>query len=389
VLDLADSIADAETLNSELVRRHLDGWDLDFGSGFEQLLRKRGRDVFPYILPRAGALARGWRTRSSVKDLVVLAEERGWLDLWSTLIRTAVDQSTFERAVIKLVENRTLPESEIRRRLVMLTGASNEWNFGPFSFARVVMLGDEAAVKLYERFPDLVRGPFKMNVGMSWSSDNAVLTERAIALGDELLIDYLASRVAMTVPLKVARATDLLADHYLALLARPHEFAIRAASALTQIPAFAVWNYDGLLKSNPLARILFERTEELFLHDPRSVRDLLESPQIHVQALAFRILGGSDSRARELAATNVDLLQATLFRPLHRRTRLMAFRAIDNAASTAGTAGVLVERIREAFYLPETRYPREELIGLLASILKRWPELRGEHEQPVIYGVAS
>ena len=47
--------------------------------------------------------------------------------------------------------------------------------------------------------------------------------------------------------------------------------------------------------------------------------------------LAFRILGGNEERAKELAAANTDLLQATLFRPLHRRTRLMAFRAIDKS----------------------------------------------------------
>jgi hypothetical protein len=188
---------------------------------------------------------------------------------------------------------------------------------------------------------------------------------------------------------KSPESVELLADFYKSLAHRPEEFARRAAAALAQMPAFAIWNYDRLLTANRLARILFERTEPLFLNDGRAVRDLLESPQIHVQALAFRVLGLDDVRAGEIGAANTDLLQAALFRPLHRRTRLTAFAAIERAASTPAAARYLVPRVREAFALPEQRYPREQLIGLLGKLLHRWPELRHETEQPVIYGVAS
>ena len=153
------------------------------------------------------------------------------------------------------------------------------------------------------------------------------------------------------------------------------------------MPAYAVWNYDELLRTNQLARLLFERSTALYLSDARSVRDLLESPQIQVQALAFRILGRDDPRARAVAAQNADLLQATLFRPLHRRTRLAAFRALANAAANdVATARYLLGRMRDALALPEKRYPTEKLVGLIGTVLHRWPSLRAPGEAPRIYG---
>ena len=106
-----------------------------------------------------------------------------------------------------------------------------------------------------------------------------------------------------------------------------------------------------------------------------------------VQALAFRILGRDEPRAREVAADNADLLQATLFRPLHRRTRLLAFKALENAASRdEATTRYVLGRMREALSLPEKRYPTEKLVGLIATVLHRWPSLRSPDEAPLIYG---
>jgi hypothetical protein len=53
-----------------------------------------------------------------------------------------------------------------------------------------------------------------------------------------------------------------------------------------------------------------------------------------------------------------------------------------------GSARRVLDRARQALDLPEKRYPREGLIGLCGALLRRWPELRGPREQPVIYGPA-
>ena len=390
VLRCAEELRDEAKLLAELQRRHPEGWGLKLGGVYYELVKRRGRDVFPYVIPRLKDAFSGWGTQAGYKPLLAIAKQNQWHDLWAALIRTAADPKTYDDEVEKLVDDTTRPVNEVQRLLVMLTGVSREWNFGPFSFARVLPLEGATAVKLYRRFPHLLRGPFKMNIGVRHGTDYDELTRIAIEGGDEEIVDYLGSRAAMlTIWGNPPKSIERLADYYLALAQNPDEFAVRAAAALTHIPAFSIWNYDQLLRENRLARILFERTEELMLRSERSVRDLLECPQIYVQALAFRALSTDSDRARELAAANVDLLQAALLRPLHRRTRLTAFKALRNAASRPDTASYLVARIRETFHLPGKRYPREQLIGLLGEILHRWPELRGERERPVVYGAAS
>ena len=124
-----------------------------------------------------------------------------------------------------------------------------------------------------------------------------------------------------------------------------------------------------------------------FFHtqDPKLARDLLEAPEIHVQLLAFRALGKGDDKARATAAENLDLLLPTLLRPLHRRTRLAAFTALQNAATTEENARRILDRARQALDLPDERYPREALVGLIGRVLARWPALRGPNEQPIVH----
>ncbi len=84
----------------------------------------------------------------------------------------------------------------------------------------------------------------------------------------------------------------------------------------------------------------------------------------------------------------IDILQGTLLRPLHRKTRLSAFGALLNAARyDLPTARRVLKRAHDGMRLPDKRYPKEELVGLIANILHAWPELRGERERPVIYGL--
>jgi hypothetical protein len=248
-------------------------------------------------------------------------------------------------------------------------------------------------VRLYERFPDLVRGPFQAHVSSGWAGAYPKLTARALEREDEPLVDFLASRVVMVPigpsPSEWHLVVDRLSKHYSALLERsPEAFASRAGNVLGKVPAFAIGSYAALVRGNRLARLFFERAHASYVLDGRAVRDLLESPQIHVQALAFRVLAWEDERARVLAARNVDLLQAALLRPLHRKTRLMALGALRNAARDESAARQLVGRIRDAMDLPDKRYPKEALLGLLGEVLHRWPALRGPTERPVVYGEA-
>lgn len=405
VIKLCQSVKDAALLDEELEARHPEGSQLDPGvtaATFLALAEARGRDVVPYLLRQARSVFPSWRFwggRSEAKglpQLLELAHRNGWLDVWATLLRISATAETWNAEVRKLVEDRQLPEAEVRHRLLLLAGAGSEMNFPGVSFAQVQPLEDPVAVALYERLPDLMRGPFRMHASPWWYVGYPKLAERVLAKKDEPLIDYLASRAAMQ-HLQHTRkqsqwpqTVEALAAHYEALPEKDGAFARRASNALSMMPAYAIHDYDGLLQHNRLTRLLFERSTDFYLADGRTVRDLLESPQIHVQALAFRVLGRDDARARTLAAENLDLLQATLLRPLHRRTRLMAFAALRNAAmANEETARRLLTRMKDALTLPDRRYPKEKLVGLIGQVLHRWPSLRTSAERPRVYGEAT
>jgi hypothetical protein len=116
------------------------------------------------------------------------------------------------------------------------------------------------------------------------------------------------------------------------------------------------------------------------------VQDLVEGSNIHVMMLAYRVLALPDPRARALAAENVEILLGTLLRPLHRKTRMAAFEALANAARhDAAVAQRIQARAREALKLPNKKYPKPELIGLIASVLAAHPGFAGEAERPVVY----
>ncbi|MCP3139977.1 type 2 periplasmic-binding domain-containing protein [Pyxidicoccus xibeiensis] len=399
VLALARDVREPEALLRELKEHHPEAATPGIAHVFVELAEVRGRDVVPYLLehlrsvfPRWGVFGRR-KNAKGLPELLQLARVRGWEDVWSVALRTSATAETFDAEVRRLVEDTATDEAVTRRRLLQVAGAGGEWNLPGLGLARVQPLTDGTAVALYTRFPELLRGPFRMHVASGWHAAYPKLVSQALQQDDEDLLDFLASRAAMHLvhdpktQKDWVKVLDALASHYEALPKEGGVFARRAASALGAIPAFAVWDYDALLEKNRLARLFFQRSDDFYLAEPRAVRDLLEAPQIHVQALAFRLLGRDSPRARELAAENLDLLQATLLRPLHRRTRHAAFSALANAAAHGvEPARRLVPRLRDTFALPDTRYPKESLVALLAQVLVRWPELRGPSETPRVFG---
>jgi hypothetical protein len=166
-------------------------------------------------------------------------------------------------------------------------------------------------------------------------------------------------------------------------------FSRRAAYVLGQVPAYSIFAYHQLVRENRLARLLFERSASSYLADPRSLADLVEASEIHVMSLAYRALGLNDERAREQAVKHLPLLLGTLLRPMQRDTRTLAFSALANAANTPESARLILKRAKDALLLPDVRYPKEKLLGLIAQIIHRWPELRGPREQPVVYEKAA
>lgn len=386
---LCETERDAARLVDELKRRHLSGYGLDLGKTVYELVTLRGRDVFPYVIPELATFWRSWGAQSGLEELLKLAEERGWDDLWSGILRVAAGDSQFNREILKLLKEHALTDDKVARRLLLLVGVSREWNFPGFGVASVRQLYDDTALAMYRRFPDLIRGPFRLHLQFSWGAEASKLLRAAVDQRDEPLIDYLASRLLTRGGRYYGNhkleGPDLLADYYQGLKENEQTFSRRAATALSQVPAYSIYDYNWLIKTNRLARLFFERSAESYLADRRALADLVEASEIHVQALAYRALGLDDPRAREFAADNLDILIGTLLRPLHRKTRLLAFKALLNAANSPERAQRVLTKAREAVDLPDKKYPKEQLIGFLGQLLHRWPEFRGPREQPVVY----
>jgi hypothetical protein len=380
-LELCDKTADPGRLVEALEQEHPEGWYLYLDDSFYRLLKHRGRDVLPYVLRHLDRVP-------ADNDLLDLAEENNWLDLWAGLRSLRPWNKGLDAEVARLAADCQSPEPEVVRRLLLLAGISERGRVGLPSRLPRRFLADQTAVALYQRFPDLLRGPFRMC--LAFGAGYAQLTAHARDAADEPLVDFLASRV---VPQGVgsynrdlAAVVEAFTHYYEKLLSDSQTFARRAAAVLGQVPAHSIYNPDSLVRSNTLARLLFGRLRSRPLDDPQVIRDLLESPEVHVKELALKALGRDDDRARECAAHHLDLLEGALWQWRgNRRERRLAFRALLNAATTPENARRIYDRARQALELPGQPYPKEPLVTLLGGLLHRWPDLRGPREQPVVY----
>jgi hypothetical protein len=399
VLALAQSETDVAKLNDELTERHPEGYRLDVTPTLIDILEKRGRDVFPYIRGKLNDAIGGWGREKEAKRIVDLAAKRGWWDLWTAAVRIGSEKD-YRAAVAAVYDDPALSDDVRRERFRALAGVSQEWNWPGVGLARVHSLDDSLAALLYRRYPDLIRGPFRAQVTPRWWGQGyPKLVNLARDANDTELMDTLAARYATHVswqarygrkdekpdPLNATAAE--LAKYYQDIREKDEaQFARRAAGVLTRIPAFTLNAYHALLRNNDLARLLFTRSLPSFLSVPVAVQDIVEGSDIHVMTLGYRILALRDPRAVQLAGANLDILLGTLLRPIHRKTRLAAFQALANAArSSPDAAKRILGRARDALKLPNKKYPKAELIGLIGAVLEAEPTLASERERPVIY----
>lgn len=375
---LCQEIAEPSRLNAELFRRNPDRvWGNELGGVLLQLLEARGEDVFPYVLPQ---LRRVWKPlfgRGNYGKLLRLALERGWLDLWASILRICAPTREFNAEVTSLTQQG--PRSSAR--LLALSGVSNEWNLGPLALAQVHLLEPKTALALFELGPGWLRGPFKLNLQVNgYSSGYLPLLQRLDQAQEEELLDLLASRYCLA--LNKTPELEWLYQYY-SKLKSASAFARRAANSLGKLPAYSIWNYPNLITKNPLARLFFERSVEDFLQEPQAISDLIEASEIHTMALGYRCLA---SGPPQLAAEHLELLLGCLFRPLQRVTRQWAFSALAVAAQgDPEVAARILSSAREAQHLPDVRYPKEGLYQLMAGILHQVPQLRRQSEQPKVY----
>lgn len=336
-------------------------------------------------------LPTAWGDLAGIPEMIDAAASAGQLPLWSALLRHSAPPARFDAEVRGLLRSGRSPADQ-RVWLRALVGGGAEFNGPGFGLMSVRMLSDDTAVELYRQFADLVRGPYRLHVAPHHASAYPKLLDVAIRAGDDELVNFLACRLLIsrghTAEWKAAQSRIA---KLLDVSRGTPAFRRRAASILARVPAYAIANVDRLIQHNMLARLLFARSAHEWLEDqdPALISDLLESPNIHVQALGWRALAQPDARAAALAEANLDALIPGLLRPLHRGSRLVLLTALERAITGPEAAARVHRRAREALDLPDRRYPRDALIGLIGRLLARYPELRASGEAPVVYADAA
>jgi hypothetical protein len=387
VISLCRLIRDPAELCKALTDRHPTHLYNNVATTLVMLVEARGLDVVPYVRQHVTRVF-SYGNEKPLKRLLDHARSRGWYDLWAAIVVSCRSHVEYNKAIKEVLSDMNLAETERLRRLSLLSGVSREWNGLGWGLAVVQQLDNDNALQLYKRYPELVHQSFRKHITPNYGSNYGAVFNEAWNRGDDALADYLASRYATDAWSRADKRRplfDLVAEKYTELKLDDEAFARRAANVLTLIPAYSIYNYAQLIRSNKLARMLFERSVKSYLSSAAAIRDLVEGGEIHVQMLAYRALGVDDDRARQLAAENLDILLGTVLRPLQRKTRAAAFRALSNAAATEDGARRVLAKAREAFALPDKGYPKEALVGLIARILARHPSLATPAEQRVVY----
>jgi hypothetical protein len=393
-LRLCSTVADPEQLLKALDERHPESGDV--APCFHALLLERGRDVVPYVLKHLRALADS-SGEAGATWLLNLARKFGWHDLGSGILRVCCGPAKFNREITRLLDDATLADEDAFHRLRLLAGAAWEWPSAGGG-GRIHPLSEANALRLYQRFPELLHGPFRQHVvWRTWQTWQCELLSAVLVAGDEPFVDYLAAQAvrvsrrpakkdAVKPPPAPPGALERLVGYYEQYRSDLRQFARRAAVVLGRLPAAAIGRrYRRVVRTNPLARLLFEDTAAAFAAAPELLRDLLEATEINVQALALRVLGRDDPEVRTFAVGNLDLLLPLLLRPLTRRLRQWAVAALLNAATTPDNARLIHDRARQALALPAGGRVKESLIALLGQLLHRRPELRRPQETPIIH----
>jgi hypothetical protein len=375
---LAREVSDPAELCRELDRRHGTGPDAPVDpKTLVELLQKRGAAVFPY-LERRVADVQSWGDHATWKRLADLARDGGWLNLWGVVVSSHFPANLFSDEVARLCAGRQ-PPLERAAKLLRIAGAKHGWG----SWRRFTGLEEKAATALYDAFPLLCRSAFGVHLLVTRQTPYLALAERAAKAGDTEMIDLLAARAAVADTYPINANLDWYVDHYRAL--SDVDFAARAVNVLGLIEPPNRGYRTIAHRETPLYRLLFDDPRR-YLPAIDRARDLLESTYEGSRRMAMRMIAAAGDAGVDAAVGNVDHLGAYLLDEASRATRIAALDALAVAAEASPEiAADVLARARAALDLRRKRYPRDRVIELIGRILWRWPELRGDREQPVIH----
>ena len=384
---LADRMEEGTALTVELMRRHPEADRRNVSSVLYALLRKRGEDVMPYALHAVKRSAAGLQAEPARHaDLIRLADERGWLVLWTRLLQATGREGDIDREVRRLVDDQRRGDEEILSRFDRLARLRPVHRTDRAASANVVLL-DETAVKTYLRFPQMFHVQLRRRLRVG-PLGYTLLLDKAVRKRDEPLIDFLASLVVVVdtqqewARREVGPMLDVLHDEYDALCDRPEVLSRRVARVLGFVPSgAAAKGYEALAETNKLAALFWSLESSVWLGNAEALRDLLEAPDVQAQYFAVRQLSSSVPMAREITLDNVRLLQAALTRPWSRSMRRAVLSALENAAVDEADARPIATALRELVEPRPRGRVHDDIIATLGRVIGRHPTLRLPSEQ--------
>ncbi len=237
-------------------------------------------------------------------------------------------------------------------------------------------VSDSESLMFLERFPQFFKRR-RLQYGYNTRFDR--LVKAALAQNDPQLIDTLASHlVEVAARSHVAEAIQLLLNHYEKLdprapasIARLH-FILHTATALAH-------GRDHRFK-NPLADFMVKWNLTAMPPD-QSVGS--QVPQIRRAAIELLVQENSQFR---LNATHREWLIGDLLGNSRGNIeRKFTFQILAKIPDDDSSAHAILEVARQALRLDAPGYPKNELILLVATLLKRWPNLQSSRERKIIY----
>jgi hypothetical protein len=389
--ELARRMPDAATLCDQLERRHPQRWRADIGPHLVALARERGQHMLPY-LERHAAEVWSPRRRSGYEEMAALAQKRGWWELWATLIRSCAPAGQYDREVMALLQETAADEASVRQRLLVLAGV---WT--PLGEARrparLKPLREDTLLALYQRFPHLLRGPFRAQLDPAPVRPLSRLAALALEQRDEELIDHLASRLAAhRAPSGAERLLESarkVALHLATVSADEAQLDRRAAAILRRIPVMP-GGIPAASGRNALTRLLVERAAHACVAWPEVAAEFLAASERHVRGVAVRALTAALEAAASLppgpdaapiSPVSAALLDA-LSRPLPAGAWRRAVKALGRAELDAAARARVADWARAT--LQGQRVPDADVVALLALQLARMPALRGPGEHPAV-----
>ena len=117
---------------------------------------------------------------------------------------------------------------------------------------------------------------------------------------------------------------------------------------------------------------------------PETVAELLVAPDRQILSLGLDALAQAGARSALVVDANLDLLLEVLARSVDRPAARRVLKVL-RAVSTQQSAQRVLQRVRETLADAGAVEPREAFAALAGELLQRFPELRMQGEQPVVY----